>query len=169
MIDISKAPTIFKANGTTVSDFPSLDALKDIQVSFNGYGIAVDESIEFASLEEYNKNFKKMVKKTSRKTGNNQTSTGCLVMVLRNGKESWFNMGTLTRQANNEDGSRLEIDDFHKMMREDFADVKARLEYLAGKTIKGISELEAWGPKFENGVRVPDTYVDRKYVTIEEQ
>lgn len=167
MIDISKAPVIYKAQGTTVSDFGSMDALKDVQISFNGYGIAEGETIQFPTLEEYNANFKQMVRKTSRTTGNNNTSVGCLVLVLRDGREGWFNMGTVTRQANDQNGERKEIDDFHQMMREEYLELKSRLEFLAGKTIKGTNTINAWGPKFENGIRVPGEFVERKYVQIE--
>lgn len=153
----------------------ALDALKGINTSFSGYGIAEDEVIVFPTSQEVEKYGKNLFRK-GKSTANARNETAmCRCERHENGRirQSWFNLGTMVRQANQADGTRIDIDDLHAEMRS-YADASEVMEHLIGKAIKGTGILKAFGPKFDRQARQPIRnedgsfqYEERDYVTID--
>lgn len=168
------SPAIFGDFGKNSKEC-ALDALKGINTSFSGYGIAEDEVIVFPTKEEVEKFGKKLFRK-GKSTPNARNETAmCRCERHENGRtrQSWFNLGTLVRQANEADGTRKEIDDLHAEMRS-YADASEVMEHLIGKAIVGSGTINAFGPKFDRQARQPIRnedgsfqYEERTYVTID--
>lgn len=165
MIDINNVPTVFNEAGRKPK-FVGIDALKDLHVSFSGYGIADGETITFPTKEELSANPNKYIKVLDTYPGS--PNKGALVLVSRNNKRTgWFNLSTLSRQAYDADGQRVDIDDFRTEMRA-MNDDKERLESLLGCTIKGSGISSLYARDFDRETRKPlDTYSEFDYVIIE--
>ena len=169
MIDIKKAPQLFGESADWRSTNQGIDALKNSNVSFNGYGIAEGEIIVFPTEAEIKANPKAYVKQ--RPTSPGSTRITSLVLVERiNGNESrtsWFNMSTLSRQANQADGTRFYLNDFMESMgncNDDFE----RFNKLIGKKVVGARTTPAYGPEFNRDTRKPTgEFVPRDYVEVE--
>lgn len=164
MIDINNVPTVFNEAGRKPK-FVGIDALKDIHVSFSGYGIADGETITFPTKEQLAANPNKYIKVLDTYPGS--PNKGALVLVDRNGRTGWFNLSTLSRQAYDADGQRVDIDAFRTEMR-GMNDDKERLESLLGCTIKGAGSVSLYARDFDRETRKPlATYSEFDYVQIE--
>ena len=169
----SKAPKIFNEKALGAS-WVGIDALKDVHVSFNGYGIADGETLHFPTAEMLQKSPKSFIKVMATTAGSKNKSA--LVRVIRenNGvtRDSWVNMSMFSRMANTEDGERMFIDEARELLAP-MNDDSERLTYLLGKKVTCTGEIEAFGPKFDRDTRqlVRDeegkvVYIPAKYKTI---
>ncbi len=143
----SDSPVVYTQTGVTAVT-GSLESLKGSHVSFNGYGIDVNETVTFGTIEEYGLDGN--IKRVPTYNGSSRYSILVRVNRTKNGvtKDSWFNMGVLSRQLNAADGKSLPVDKF----REDMIaidDDYNRLIAIAGKTIKGVETKKAFRPVFE--------------------
>lgn len=169
MIDITNIPSVFNEKGRNPK-MVNLNALKDIHLSFSGYGLAEGEKVTFPTADELQKNPTKYIKVLDTYAGS--TNKGALILVERtsaSGKKmtDWFNLSTLTRQANEADGTRINIDDFRADMRA-MHDDSERVQSLLGKTLVGNGTLNAYAPEFNRETRKPTgNYVESSYVTID--
>lgn len=143
----SDTPVMYTQNGVTAST-GIRDSLKGSHVYFNGYGIDVNETVTFGTIEEYD------IDGNIQKVPTYQESIRYSVLVrvipTQNGvvKDSWFNMSVLSRQMNEADGTSKAIDPFREKMI-DLVDDYQRLIALAGKSIIGTGIANAFRPKFE--------------------
>ena len=149
----SKAPKIFNEKNLNAS-WVGIDALKDVHVSFNGYGIADGETLHFPTEEMLKKAPKSFIKTMATTPGSKNKSA--LVRVIRenNGvtRDSWANMSMFSRMANTEDGERVFIDEARELLAP-MNDDSERLTYLLGKKVTCSGELNAYGPKFDRDTR----------------
>jgi len=174
MIKGNDSPVLYGDLAKTAQE-TTFDGLKGINTAFNGYSIAEGEVVVFPTNAEIEQFGKKLFKKGKiRATSNNVTA---LVRVERinNGtrRQSWFNLGTLTRNANQADGTRMPIDELHANMAQ-CTDAHEVMENLIGKAIMGTGKIDAYGPKFNAQTReiVRDEnnrieYEPRAYVTVD--
>ena len=168
MIDINNTPSVFNESGRKPK-FVGINALKDLHLSFSGYGIATGEKVTFPTAADLEKNPTKYFKVLDTYVGSPNKSG--LVLVERTnaaGKKftDWFNLSTLSRQATEEDGTRIDIDDFRAEMRTMHDDAE-RVTSLLGKTIVGGEIAHLFGPKFDRETRKPTgDYIPADYVTI---
>lgn len=141
------APVLYTQNGLTAQK-GSLESLKGSHISFTGYGIDVDESITFGTIDDYQNS--DSIRKVPTYQGSKNNSVLVRVTRTKNGvsKDSWFNMGTLSRQMNTADGKSVPVDEFRAEMIS-LDDDYNRLVAIAGKTIKGLSEVNGFRPVFE--------------------
>lgn len=169
MIDIKKAPQLFGESADWRSTNQGIDALKNSNVSFNGYGIAEGEIIVFPTEAEIKANPKAYVKQRPTSPGSSRVTSLILVERINGGegRTSWFNMSTLSRQANQADGTRFYLNDFMESMgncNDDFE----RFHKLIGKKVVGARTTPAYGPEFDKDTRKPTgEYVSRDYVEVE--
>lgn len=169
MIDIKKAPQLFGESADWRSTNQGIDALKNSNVSFNGYGIAEGEIIVFPTEAEIKANPKAYVKQ--RPTSPGSTRITSLVLVERitgnESRTSWFNMSTLSRQANQADGTRFYLNDFMESMG-NCSDDFERFNKLIGKKVIGARTTPAYGPEFDKDTRKPTgEFIPRDYVEVE--
>ena len=168
MIDITNTPSVFNEKGRNPK-MVSVNALKDIHLSFSGYGIQTGEKVTFPTSTELQQNPTKYIKILDTYAGS--TNKGALILVERNngGKKmtDWFNLSILTRQAVEADGTRINIDSFRENMRAMPSDAE-RVQALLGKTLVGSGTLEAYAPEFSRETRKPTgNYIEASYVTID--
>ena len=163
-------PRIFGETPDRKASYVVLDALKDTHVSFNGYGIAEGEKVTFPTQQELEANPKKYFKTMKATPTSTNKSAFCKVSRQMPGKEartSWFNLSTLTRQAYDENGKRLTIDEFRAEMAE-YNDDAERMQHLLGRTIIGTGEIQAFRRDFDRDTRKPlDTVSEAPFVTID--
>lgn len=143
-------PALYTQAGVTAVN-GSLDSLKGSHVSFQGYGISEGETVTFASIESYDKT-PGSIKRVPTYPGSTRISILVQVQRTMNGvsKDSWLNLGVLTRTKNGADGKSSPVDDFRANMIA-LDDDAARLAALAGKSIMGTSTIRAYRPCFERG------------------
>lgn len=146
----STQPALYTQAGVTPVN-GNLGSLKGSHVSFQGYGISEGETVTFASLESYDKT-PGSIKKVPTYAGSSRYSILVQVQRTKDGisKDSWFNMGILTRTKNEADGKSSPVDDFRANMIA-LDDDAARLAALAGRSIMGVSTIKAYRPCFERG------------------
>lgn len=171
MIDIKKAPQLFGESADWRSSNQTIDALKNSNVSFNGYGIAENEIIAFPTEAQIKANPRAYVKQRAASPNSKRITSLILVERFENGSEngrtSWFNMSTLSRQANKADGERYYLNEFMAEMGH-CADDYERLMALLGKKVVGARTTAAFGPEFDKETRKPTgEYVARDYVEVE--
>lgn len=169
MIDIKKAPQLFGESADWRSTNQGIDALKNSNVSFNGYGIAEGEIIVFPTEAEIKANPKAYVKQRPTSPGSTRITSLVLVeRITRNeSRTSWFNMSTLSRQANQADGTRFYLNDFMESMG-NCSDDFERFNKLIGKKVIGARTTPAYGPEFDKDTRKPTgEFVPRDYVEVE--
>ena len=128
----------------------AMEAFKGISTSFYSYGIAVGETVVFPTAEMIAEHGSKLFKKGKVVAcARNETA---LVRVERiiDGKtyQCWFNLATMKRTANDQDGNRIMIDNVRADFQHD--DAYDIMNKLIGKAIKGTGELKAYGPQFDN-------------------
>ena len=168
MIDVNKVPVIMdeQARGAKMV---LLSELKDIHLSFSGFGVGEGDVISFPTADEVEANPRKYFKVMATYPGSKNKSG--FVLVERNGKTDWLNLSVLSRQMYDADGNRQDIDEFRTMMRDrsQFQSDEDRVRYLLGKTIKGTSTISAYAPEFDRTTRqpVPGKWIEAKYVTID--
>lgn len=169
-----KAPKIFNENRLGAK-WAGIDALKDIHVSFNGYGIAEDEKVHFPTAEMIAKAPTSFVKIMATREGSKNKSAFVRVIREKDGitRESYVNMSMFSRVAYTENGERVMIDDARTNLCA-MNDDAERLSYLLGKTVSHTGTMDAYGPKFdrEKGTLVRDedgnvVYTPQTYATIE--
>lgn len=143
----NSTPVLYTQNGVTAQK-GSLESLKGSHISFSGYGIDVDEIIKFGSIEDYQTT--DSIRKVPTYPGSKNNSVLVRVIRTKNGvaKDSWFNMGVLSRQMNTAEGKSIPVDDFRATMIA-LDDDYNRLVAVAGKSIKGLSEIQGFRPVFE--------------------
>lgn len=143
----NSTPVLYTQNGVTAQK-GSLESLKGSHVSFSGYGVDVDETVTFGSLEDYQS--ADSIRKVPTYPGSKNNSILVRVTRTKNGveKDSWFNMGVLSRQMNTAEGKSIPVDDFRAIMIA-LDDDYNRLVAVAGKSIKGLSEIQGFRPVFE--------------------
>lgn len=164
--NLTKVPSIFNSKDRNVKS-EGLNALKDIHVSFNGYGLAEGEQVTFPTEAEIKANPTAFIKTMDTYRGS-QNRSALFLVLDGNGKQRWFNLSVLSRQMNIDDmGTRGDIDPFRTKMRTMNDDLE-RIEYLYGKTIKGVSTINGYAPIFGDDRRPTGQYKEAKYVQIEE-
>lgn len=164
MISLDNVPTIFNESGRN-SRWAGLDELKQVHVAVSGYSIKVGEEITFPTVEALNKNPKKYIKILDARRGS-QNKTA-LILVDRNGRNSWFNASVLSRSAYDSRGNVIDIDPLRSELRLMNDDCE-RVSYLLGKTIRGAGELDAYQRDFDPETHRPkDSYSEAKFVQIE--
>lgn len=143
----SNSPAVYTPQGVTATT-GSLESLKGSHVSFNGYSIDVNETITFGTIDEYGLDGN--IKKVPTYNGSSRYSILVRVNRTKNGvvKDSWFNMGVLSRQMNTAEGKSVPVDKLRENMIA-IDDDYDRLIAIAGKTIKGIEIKKAFRPAFE--------------------
>lgn len=148
--DKKNVPTVYTQAGLTASN-GSLEGLKGAHTSFNGYGIEEGETVAFGTLADYNEMGN--IKKIPTFKGSTRFSFLVRCTRIKNGKskDSWFNLGVLSRQMNEADGHSVPVDDFRKEMLE-LDDDLARLTSLVGKRIAGVGTVAAYRPVFTRSV-----------------
>lgn len=164
MINLDNVPAVFNEAGRN-SRWAGLDELKQVHVAVSGYSIKVGEEITFPTVEDLEKNPKKYIKiMDARKGSQNKTA---LILVERNGRNSWFNLSVLSRAAYDESGNTIDIDPLRADMRA-MNDDGERITTLLGKTIRGVDILHAYQRKFDSDTRQPlNEYIEADYVQIE--
>lgn len=164
MINLDNVPTVFNEAGRN-SRWAGLDELKQVHIAVSGYSIKVGEEITFPTAEDLEKNPKKYIKvMDARKGSPNKTA---LLLVDRNGRNSWFNLSVLSRTAYDDRGNIIDIDPLRADMRA-MNDDYERVNALLGKTLRGVDTLHAYQRKFDPDTRKPlDEYIEADYVQIE--
>ena len=143
----STNPVLYTQNGVTAQK-GSIESLKGSHVSFNGYGLDIDETITFGAFDDYKSS--DAIRKVPTYPGSKKYSILVRVTRTKNGveKDSWFNIGVLSRQMSTADGKSIPVDDFRATMIA-LDDDYNRLVAVAGKSIKGLSEIQGFRPVFE--------------------
>ena len=146
----------------------NVDAAKGIGVSFNGYGIAENETIIFPTEEQINSGEFLFKRRTSPKS----TRWGLCVRVIRQDqfgeRESYFNLSQLERMmyVDAKGTQRVHIDDVRASMSK-LPDHVSRALAMAGKKIRGIATKDGYAPEFKDGARVPGSFVPAKFTVID--
>ncbi len=164
MINLENVPAVFNEAGRN-SRWAGLSELKEVHIAVSGYSIKVGEEITFPSADDLNKNPKKYIKiLDARKGSQNKTA---LILVERNGRNSWFNLSVLSRTAYDDRGNIVDIDPLRAEMRLMNDDCE-RATSLLGKTLRGADVLHAYQRDFDPDTRQPkDTYSEADFVQIE--
>lgn len=171
MIDVNSDPKIFGETPDRKSQYVGLDALKDVHISFNGYGVAEGEKVTFPTQEQVDAAPKRFFKTMKATPTSQNKSAFCKVERQMPGKAartSWLNLSVLTRQALDEYGNRIDaIDNFRAEMSE-FNDDAERVSHLLGKTIVGTGTISGYRRVFDRDTHKPTDQVEEcNYVTID--
>ena len=143
----SMAPVLYTQNGVSAQK-GNVESLKGSHVSFNGYGLDIDETVTFGEFDDYKSS--DSIRKIPTYPGSKKYSILVRVTRTRNGveKDSWFNIGVLSRQMSTAEGKSIPVDNFRAEMIA-LDDDYNRLVAVAGKSIKGLSEIQGFSPVFE--------------------
>lgn len=168
----TELPNVFNSRALNTKS-GSLTALKNIHQAFQGYSISEGEEITLPEWSLIEKNPASFLKEQDARVGSKNKTM--LVRVIRtkgsSSKESWMNLGVLSRQCNDASGNRIYPDELRETLAEMDSDYE-RLQHVAGHTLVGTGAYDAYRPVFEDGQvkRDPDgnrVYESASYVTIE--
>ena len=156
-------PNVFNAKALNTKS-GSLAALKNIHQAFQGYSISEDESVTLPSWEEIEKNPASYLREQDARVGSRNKTM--LVRVIRTkgsaSKESWLNLGVLSRQCNDAEGNRIYPDELREKLASMDSDYE-RLQYVAGHTLAATGTYDAYRPVFEDGAVKRDENGNRIY------
>lgn len=169
----TEIPSVFNAKALNTKS-GSLAALKNIHQAFQGYSIGEDEKVTLPSWSEIEKSPASYLKEQDAAVGSRNKTM--LVRVIRTkgsaSKESWLNLGVLSRQCNDAEGNRIYPDELRETLAALDSDYE-RLQYVAGHTLVATGTIDAYRPQFgqdrrplrdDNGNVVLESAT---YVTIE--
>ena len=169
----TEVPNVFNAKALNTKS-GSLAALKNIHQAFQGYSIGDDEKVTLPSWSAIEKSPASYLKEQDAAVGSRNKTM--LVRVIRTkdsvSKESWLNLGVLSRQCNDAEGNRMYPDELREMLAALDSDYE-RLQYVAGHTLVATGTIDAYRPQFgedrrplrdDNGKVVLESAT---YVTIE--
>lgn len=170
----TEVPNVFNAKALNTKS-GSLAALKNIHQAFQGYSISEDEEIALPSWSAIEKSPASYLKEQDAAVGSRNKTM--LVRVIRTkkdsvSKESWLNLGVLSRQCNDAEGNRIYPDELRETLAALDSDYE-RLQHVAGHTLVATGTIDAYRPQFgqdhrplrdDNGDVVLESAT---YVTIE--
>lgn len=169
----TEIPNVFNSKALNTKS-GSLAALKNIHQAFQGYSIGEDESVTLPSWSEIEKSPASYLKEQDAAVGSRNKTM--LVRVIRTkgsvSKESWLNLGVLSRQCNDAEGNRIYPDELRETLAALDSDYE-RLQHVAGHTLVATGSIDAYRPQFgqdrrplrdDNGDVVLESAT---YVTIE--
>ena len=168
----TEVPNVFNSKALNTKS-GSLTALKNTHQAFQGYSISEGESITLPAWNVIENHPASFLKEQDTRAGSKNKTM--LVRVIRtrgsSSKESWLNLGVLSRQCNDADGNRDYPDELRKTLAEMDSDYE-RLQYVAGHTLVATGTLDAYRPVFEDGQVKRDmdgnrVYESAKFVQIE--
>lgn len=169
----TEVPNVFNAKALNTKS-GSLAALKNIHQAFQGYSIGEDEKVTLPSWGAIEKSPASYLKEQDAAVGSRNKTM--LVRVIRTkgsaSKESWLNLGVLSRQCNDAEGNRMYPDELRETLAALDSDYE-RLQHVAGHTLVATGTIDAYRPQFgqdrrplrdDNGDVVLESAT---YVTIE--
>lgn len=169
----TEVPNVFNAKALNTKS-GSLAALKNIHQAFQGYSIGDDEKVTLPSWSAIEKSPASYLKEQDAAVGSRNKTM--LVRVIRTkgsaSKESWLNLGVLSRQCNDAEGNRMYPDELRETLAALDSDYE-RLQHVAGHTLVATGTIDAYRPQFgedrrplrdDNGKVVLESAT---YVTIE--
>ena len=169
----TEVPNVFNAKALNTKS-GSLAALKNIHQAFQGYSIGDDEKVTLPSWSAIEKSPASYLKEQDAAVGSRNKTM--LVRVIRTkgsaSKESWLNLGVLSRQCNDAEGNRIYPDELRETLAALDSDYE-RLQHVAGHTLVATGTIDAYRPQFgedrrplrdDNGKVVLESAT---YVTIE--
>ena len=169
----TEVPNVFNAKALNTKS-GSLAALKNIHQAFQGYSIGDDEKVTLPSWSAIEKSPASYLKEQDAAVGSRNKTM--LVRVIRAkgsaSKESWLNLGVLSRQCNDAEGNRMYPDELRETLAALDSDYE-RLQHVAGHTLVATGTIDAYRPQFgedrrplrdDNGKVVLESAT---YVTIE--
>ena len=169
----TEVPNVFNAKALNTKS-GSLAALKNIHQAFQGYSIGDDEKVTLPSWSAIEKSPASYLKEQDAAVGSRNKTM--LVRVIRTkgsaSKESWLNLGVLSRQCNDAEGNRMYPDELRETLAALDSDYE-RLQHVAGHTLVATGTIDAYRPQFgqdrrplrdDNGNVVLESAT---YVTIE--
>ena len=169
----TEVPNVFNAKALNTKS-GSLAALKNIHQAFQGYSIGEEEKVTLPSWSAIEKSPASYLKEQDAAVGSRNKTM--LVRVIRTkgsaSKESWLNLGVLSRQCNDAEGNRMYPDELRETLAALDSDYE-RLQHVAGHTLVATGTIDAYRPQFgqdrrplrdDNGDVVLESAT---YVTIE--
>lgn len=169
----TEVPNVFNAKALNTKS-GSLAALKNIHQAFQGYSIGENEKVTLPSWSAIEKSPASYLKEQDAAVGSRNKTM--LVRVIRTkgsvSKESWLNLGVLSRQCNDAEGNRMYPDELRETLAALDSDYE-RLQHVAGHTLVATGTIDAYRPQFgqdrrplrdDNGDVVLESAT---YVTIE--
>lgn len=144
----TEVPNVFNAKALNTKS-GSLAALKNIHQAFQGYSIGEDEKVTLPSWSAIEKSPASYLKEQDAAVGSRNKTM--LVRVIRTkgsvSKESWLNLGVLSRQCNDAEGNRMYPDELRETLAALDSDYE-RLQHVAGHTLVATGTIDAYRPQF---------------------
>lgn len=144
----TEVPNVFNAKALNTKS-GSLAALKNIHQAFQGYSISEEEKVTLPSWSAIEKSPASYLKEQDAAVGSRNKTM--LVRVIRTkgsaSKESWLNLGVLSRQCNDAEGNRMYPDELRETLAALDSDYE-RLQHVAGHTLVATGTIDAYRPQF---------------------
>lgn len=144
----TEVPNVFNAKALNTKS-GSLAALKNIHQAFQGYSISEDEKVTLPSWSAIEKSPALYLREQDAAVGSRNKTM--LVRVIRAkgsaSKESWLNLGILSRQCNDAEGNRTYPDELRETLAGLDSDYE-RLQHVAGHTLVATGVIDAYRPQF---------------------
>ncbi len=144
----TEVPNVFNAKALNTKS-GSLAALKNIHQAFQGYSIGEEEKVTLPSWSAIEKSPASYLKEQDAAVGSRNKTM--LIRVIRTkgsaSKESWLNLGVLSRQCNDAEGNRMYPDELRETLAALDSDYE-RLQHVAGHTLVATGTIDAYRPQF---------------------